>query len=180
MVWKWNSLLASVKPSNHPSSWPAPVGRVQSLANSKQPSNHTVDGSLKAGKLTSWGTGSWHPIIYRGPYIHPRWLLGEISTVVVGKWIPYPIRSDMKCEGFLPCFFSLKGSSVFSLPTRSHDFVSYSPNSRFNQLGDTKWCNSEPVLKTPQKWWYVMMHHWMADIFSSSESTSTFFFQITC
>ena len=160
MVWKWNSLLASVNPpSNHPSSWPAPVGRVQSLANSKQPSNHTVDGSLKAGKLTSWGTGSWHPIIYRGPYIHPRWLLGEISTVVVGKWIPYPIRSDMKCEGFLPCFFRWKvhrflaflQEAMILFPTpQIHD----STNSETQNGATVNRSWKHP--RSDDMWWYII------------------------
>ena len=43
----------------------------------------TVDG-LKSGKLTSWGKGSWNPIIYHG-FIHPRWC--RISAIKVLKQV---------------------------------------------------------------------------------------------
>ena len=47
---------------------------------------------LKSGGDTSWGNGSWNPIIYRG-FIHPRWLFGIsepsnriIQAINCGSW----------------------------------------------------------------------------------------------
>ena len=44
----------------------------------------TVDGNQKSGKLTSWGKGSWNPIIYGPGFLHPRWC--RISAINSLYW----------------------------------------------------------------------------------------------
>ena len=49
------------------------------LCNLPESHGPTVDGSLKSGKLTSWGNGSFSPL-FIGFQHHPRWLFG-ISAI---------------------------------------------------------------------------------------------------
>ena len=60
------------------------AGRIHQSWEDKKNPFHTVDGVQKSGKLTSWGKGSWNPIIYQVLYI-PSGCLGFLPSQQQGR-----------------------------------------------------------------------------------------------